>query len=222
MAPKKRIARHDLAQIHTGGLKALHAKLGLPWTSAVGHTVEMRRDAVWKKLGGDGEETVLVDAAWWAAARVMGSKETLARFDELVAEAQGRQARTATPAQGDRPTKKGSTGTPATPGSSGETAGTSADAAADRSEALQKTLFSMDEEMATQVEGSAQICDDTSTGDAQAGWQTVGKGRRASKRTKQTAIESPIVEQTPPRRERGERSGAREEDSGDTAKTRQD
>ena len=68
MAPKKRIARHDLAQIHTGGLKALHAKLGLPWTSAVGHTVEMRRDAVWKKLRGDGEETVLVDAAWWAAA----------------------------------------------------------------------------------------------------------------------------------------------------------
>ena len=82
------------------------------------------------KLGGTGEEIVLVDIVWWATARVMGSKEKLARFEELVEVEHARPPQT-----GDRPASGGSTQTPAAPELSSQAAGALGDAVVSRSDA---------------------------------------------------------------------------------------
>ena len=64
------ITRQDLQELRSAGLRAFMEKHGLRWEKKAGLTNNERRDALWVRLAGEGQETATVDAAWWAAASV--------------------------------------------------------------------------------------------------------------------------------------------------------
>ena len=68
------ITRQDLQELRSAGLRAFMEKHGLRWEQKAGLTNNERRDALWVRLAGEGQDTATVDAAWWAAARGMASK----------------------------------------------------------------------------------------------------------------------------------------------------
>ena len=203
---KREVMRDDLAELRSAGLKAFMEKYGVPWGRAPGRTNNERRDTLWARLAGDGEETATVDAAWWAAARAMASKDPPSKFEELAQAERRRLARTATPGRRVDQDGAGPSRTPGTPGTPGQASGTSAERSPAPLSAGVKSRFSMDgEAMAAPRSDGEGVAAAIDLAELAEGWQTAGKGLRAAKKPKRVALASPIVEQTPPqRRERGE------------------
>ena len=201
---EREITRKDLSVLRTAGLKAFMAKLGVPWGREPGRTNQERRDALWARLAGDGGETATVDAAWWAAARAMASKDPPSKFEELEKVERRKLARTLTPGRGGNQDGAGPSRTPGTPRTPGQASGTQAESLPAPSSAEEKIRFSMDgDAMGTDGVGAAEAIN---LAELAEGWQTAGKGRRTTKKSKRVAMESPMVEQTPPpRQERSER-----------------
>ena len=119
-------------------------KHGLRWEQKAGLTNNERRDALWVRLAGEGQETATVDAAWWAAARGMASKAPLSQFEERAQAERRRLARTATPGRGGNQGGEGDPRTPGTRGSPGLASGTPAERTPGPSGPGGKSDFSMD------------------------------------------------------------------------------
>ena len=141
---EREITRKDLSVLRTAGLKAFMAKLGVPWGREPGRTNQERRDALWARLAGDGGETATVDAAWWAAARAMASKDPPSKFEELEKVERRKLARTLTPGRGGNQDGAGPSRTPGTPRTPGQASGTQAESLPAPSSAEEKIRFSMD------------------------------------------------------------------------------
>ena len=203
---EREITRKDLLELRTAGLRALMEKHGLRWTREAGRTNNERRDEFWARLAGDGEETVTVDAAWWAAARAMSSKAPLSQFEELAQAERRKLARTVTPGRAAHQGGAGPSRPPETPGSPGPASGTRAERTPGPSGPGRDNQLPMDgDAMGPAGDGAAEPINLAELAEE---WQTAGGGRRASKKSKRTAIASPVVEQTPPqRRERREHMG---------------
>ena len=203
---EERITRQDLQAVRTAGLQGLCARYDVPWGRNPGRTNDERREVLWARLGGEGAETVPVDAAWWAAAQAMGSKDTQKRFEELARAERVRLAREAASGRGGNASGSGHPRTPAAIGPAGRAAGSQPKTPSAASQAGGEGQ-SLDAPMGDQAsEFDSERGDAGSLADLAEAWQTAGKGRRGAKKPKRAAATSPMVEQTPPpRRERVER-----------------
>ena len=203
------VKRSDLAQLRSAGLQALHKVLGVPWRREAGLTNAQRREELWARLAGEGEESVPVDAASWAAARALGGKAPVGRFEELVKEERLKLARRSTygrlgEASGNTPERPRAA---RAAGHDGEEAG---EASAARALPQGRSRFSMDgDAMSAPRTRGVGAADALNLEELAQGWQVAGLRQRQAKKAKRGAEASPLVEQTPPRRDqRGEREGA--------------
>ena len=179
-------------------MQALCAQYDVPWGRKPGRTNDERREALWARLGGEGADEVPVDAAWWAAAQAMGSKDTQQRFAELAKAERVRLARDAASVHGGHASGSGHQRTPAPSGPAGRAAGS-------HPETLPALVSAgggsqtMDSSMGDRAsEPDSEHGDAASLADLAEAWQTAGKGRRGAKKPKRVAATSPMVEQTPP------------------------
>ena len=206
---ERRVTRQDLQAVRTAGLQALCNQYDVPWGRTPGRTNDERREALWARLGGEGADQVPVDAAWWAAARAMGSKDTQQRFAELAKAERVRLAREAASGRGGHASGSGQQRTPAPSGPAGRAAGSHPETPPALVSAGGGSQ-TMDSSMGDQAsEPDSERGDAASLADLAEAWQTAGKGRRGAKKPKRAAVTSPMVEQTPPPRgEWGERGEA--------------
>ena len=168
------ITRKDLSVLRTAGLQALMKKLGVPWGREPGRTNQERRDALWVRLAGDGGETATVDAAWWAAAQAMASKDPPSKFEEVEKVERLKLSRTLTPGRGGNQDGAGPSRTPGNPRTPGRASGTQAERSPAPSGAREKSRFSMDEDaMGTDGAGAAEAIN---LAEIAKEWQTAGKG----------------------------------------------
>ena len=121
------ITRKDLQVLRSAGLRAFMEAHGLRWEKKAGLTNNERRDVLWAKLAGEGQEMATVDAAWWAAAREMASKAPLSQFEERAKAERVKIAREMTPGRGGNQGGEGPSRKPGTPGSPGVASGTQAE-----------------------------------------------------------------------------------------------
>ena len=147
----------DLSVLQTAGLKAFMDKFGVPWGRTPGLTNNERRDALWVRLAGDGKETATVDAAWWAAARAMASKDPPSKFEELEKVDRLKLSRTLTPGRGGNPEGAGPSRTPGSPRTPSQASRTQEESLSVPLGAEEKISFSMDKDaMGTDRVGAAE------------------------------------------------------------------
>ena len=203
---ERELTRKDLDQLRTAGLKVFMAKHGVPWGREPGRTNNQRRDALWVRLAGEGGVTTTVDAAWWAAARAMASKDPPSKFDELEQVERRRLARAIPAGRSGKQESAGPSRPPGTLGTPGQASGTMGERTPAASSPGRESQLSMDgNAMGTDGDGDAAPINLEKVVEE---WQTAGRSRRDSKKLKRVAIQSPIVEKTPPQRqERGATGG---------------
>ena len=203
-----------MGKVLTAGLRELCRELKLEGMSRTGRTNEERREGIWKALDkGRGRETVRISQALWEAANEAPSGATVGEFQVIW----GRKKLAVR-----RPAASGSRGTPsregrhsATParGPDGQAPGSAGATDGDAPRPEEEVAISMDDKDMGEVEatdtprsGEEEAMDEA--GNPFEGWTLAQTRKRAQKKQKRPAMQSPMVEVTPARRRERARDGA--------------